>query len=98
VVRRPAWRRRTGIDWRTGTLAAPERLAGDLLAHVRPALRATGDLDEVEWRCCAFGARGGGAARQRALRAVSATPAEFVGRLAAVTRGEEQEQDRKAVQ
>ena len=65
--------------------------AARLLAYVRPALEATGDLEVVHrgWGPLADG--GGGAARQRALRAVSATPAEFAARLAMVTRGTEDE-------
>ncbi|MDX3189705.1 YbdK family carboxylate-amine ligase [Streptomyces sp. MN03-5084-2B] len=62
-----------------------------LLAHVRPALEEAGDLQVVHRGWCALAGRGGGAVRQRALRAVSATPAEFAARLAAVTRGTEDE-------
>lgn len=58
-----------------------------LLAYVRPALAAAGDLEVVHRGWCALADRGGGAARQRALRAESASPAEFAARLAAVTRG-----------
>ena len=65
--------------------------AADLLTHLRPALRATGDLDEVMAGWHALEARGGGADRQRALRAASASPSEFVESLAAVTRVEDRE-------
>jgi carboxylate-amine ligase len=81
---------------RYGLPVAREGPAEELLAYVRPALRATGDLEDVLAGWCAFTSRGGGAERQRALRAVSDTPAEFVDRLAAVTRGEDRE--RKAAQ
>jgi carboxylate-amine ligase len=85
-----------GVDVLTGSSVAQEGLAEDLLAYVRPALRAAGDLDDVLAAWCALTSRGGGAERQRALCAVSGTPAEFVARLAAVTCGEDQE--RKAAQ
>jgi carboxylate-amine ligase len=85
-----------GIDVLTGTPTAHERLAEDLLAYVRPALRATGDLEDVLAGWCALTSRGGGADRQRALRAGSGSPAEFVARLAAATRG--QDRERKAAQ
>jgi carboxylate-amine ligase len=85
-----------GVDVLTGSSVAQEGLAEDLLAYVRPALRAAGDLDDVLAAWCALTSRGGGAERQRALRAVSGTPAEFVARLAAVTCGEDRE--RKAAQ
>ncbi|RSD11625.1 carboxylate-amine ligase [Amycolatopsis eburnea] len=62
-----------------------------LLAHVRPALEAAGDLEVVHRGWTALADRGGGAVRQRALRAVSATPAEFAARLASATRGTEDE-------
>ncbi|MET8997566.1 YbdK family carboxylate-amine ligase [Amycolatopsis sp. NPDC004169] len=62
-----------------------------LLAHVRPALEEVGDLEVVHRGWAALADRGGGAVRQRALRAVSATPAEFAARLAAATRGTEDE-------
>lgn len=85
-----------GVDVLTGVPVAHERLAEDLLAHVRPALRATGDLEDVRSGLGALTARGGGSERQRALRAGSGTPADFVARLAATTRGEDLE--RKAAQ
>ncbi|WP_370962547.1 glutamate--cysteine ligase [Amycolatopsis sp. cg9] len=85
-----------GVDVLTGIPVAHEGLVEDLLAYVRPALRAMGDLDDVVAGWCALRSRGGGAERQRALRAGSATPAEFVARLAAVTSGEDRE--RKAAQ
>lgn len=62
-----------------------------LLAYVRPALEDAGDFAEVHRGWCALTSRGGGAARQRALRAASATPAEFAARLAAATRGTDDE-------
>ncbi|WP_439381081.1 carboxylate-amine ligase [Amycolatopsis lexingtonensis] len=80
-----------GLDVTTGSPAPAEKLVADLLAHVRPALLAAGDLDEVRRGCRALGFRGGGADRQRALRAASKTPAAFAARLAAVTRGTDDE-------
>ncbi|MEU0535516.1 carboxylate-amine ligase [Amycolatopsis tolypomycina] len=65
--------------------------AARLLAHARPALAESGDLEVVHRGWAGLADRGGGAVRQRALRAVSATPAEFAARLATVTRGTEDE-------
>ncbi|MGW5718630.1 carboxylate-amine ligase [Amycolatopsis sp. NPDC003865] len=80
-----------GLDVTTGSTAPAEKLVADLLAHVRPALVSAGDLEEVRRGCCAIQSRAGGAGRQRALRAASATPAAFAARLAAVTRGTDDE-------
>lgn len=77
-----------GIDVSSGSKISHESLVEALLGRVRPALRAYGDLDDVERRLKAVGVRGNGAARQRALRAASPSPAHFVGRLAEVTLGE----------
>ena len=80
-----------------GTLRAAARHGVDragaarLLAHVRPALAEAGDFEVVHRGWAALADRGGGAVRQRALRAESATPAEFAARLATVTRGTEDE-------
>lgn len=88
-----------GVDVLTGTPVASEGLVEDLLAYVRPALRATGDLEDVLAGWSALGSRGGGAEQQRALRAVSGTPVEFVARLGAATRGEDTSStERKAAQ
>lgn len=77
-----------GIDVFTGGTASPSRLVDALLERIRPALRAHGDLDEVERGLGAVLDRGTGATVQRALHADSASPAEFVARLAAVSLGE----------
>lgn len=68
--------------------------AARLLTHVRPALAEAGDLEVVHRGWAALADRGGGAVRQRALRAVSATPAEFAARLAAATRSPQPGQPR----
>ncbi|GLY38225.1 hypothetical protein Amsp01_042490 [Amycolatopsis sp. NBRC 101858] len=38
---------RTGVAVTSGSPAPAEKLVADPLAYVRPALRVTGDLDEV---------------------------------------------------
>lgn len=56
-----------GLDVRTGRSASFGELAGDLLAHVLPALRGTGDLAAVARGVRRLAAAGGtGAERQRA--------------------------------
>jgi glutamate---cysteine ligase / carboxylate-amine ligase len=55
----------TGLDVRTGRPAGFRGLAGDLLAHVLPALRETGDLDHVALGLRRLLAGGTGAERQR---------------------------------
>ena len=77
-----------GIDLSSGSETSQESLVEALLDRARPVLREYGDLDEVERRLKAVGVRGNGAARQRALRAASPSPANFVGRLAEMTLGE----------
>ena len=77
-----------GIDVFSGGAASPARLVDALLERIRPALRAHGDLDEVERGLEAVLDRGTGATVQRALHADAASPAEFVARLAAVSLGE----------
>ncbi|WP_242890904.1 carboxylate-amine ligase [Actinomadura litoris] len=56
----------TGLDVLTGRPVAFRRLAEDLLAHVRPALTATGDLDRVTAGVRRLMTGGTGAERQRA--------------------------------
>ncbi|MFD9890909.1 glutamate--cysteine ligase [Amycolatopsis sp. NPDC059027] len=74
-----------GLDVRTGAVLSHERLVDQLLGHLLPALDACGDLDVVKRRVDELRGHGGGAARQRALRAASASPATFVARLAGAT-------------
>ncbi|MEU7788940.1 glutamate--cysteine ligase [Amycolatopsis sp. NPDC049159] len=87
-----------GLDVTTGSPAPAEKLVEDLLAYVRPALRAAGDLDEVRRGCRELETLGGGAGRQRVLRAAAATPARFAARLAAATRGTDDGQNVEAAQ
>ncbi|MFI0352216.1 glutamate--cysteine ligase [Actinomadura sp. 9N407] len=55
-----------GVDVRTGRPVPFRALAGDLLAHVRPALVQTGDLDRAAAGLRELLERGTGAQRQRA--------------------------------
>ncbi|MFC5753067.1 carboxylate-amine ligase [Actinomadura rugatobispora] len=55
-----------GIDVCTGRRVPFRRLAGDLLAHVRPALAEAGDLDRAAAGLAAVLEEGNGAQRQRA--------------------------------
>jgi carboxylate-amine ligase len=55
----------TGMDVRTGRPAGHRELAGDLLAHVLPALRDSGDLGAVAGGVRRLLTDGTGAERQR---------------------------------
>ena len=76
-----------GVDVHSGAVVSQARLAERLLEHVRPALCACGDAGLVTRRLAEVVARGGGAVRQRVLRADSGSPGEFVTRLGEATTG-----------
>ncbi len=74
-----------GIDVFTGREADQRDLLGELVDFVRPALRAAGDLDDVEQGLDSLFEHGTGAARQRRLLAEAASPGEFAADLALAT-------------
>lgn len=74
-----------GIDVFTGREADQRVLLGRLVDFVRPALRAAGDLDDVEQGLDSLFERGTGATRQRRLFAEAASPGEFAADLAYAT-------------
>jgi carboxylate-amine ligase len=74
-----------GIDVFSGDAVPQRDLVERFLTHVRPGLAVTGDGDTVGRLATGVAVRGTGADRQRALRAGSATDAEFAQALAAAT-------------
>lgn len=74
-----------GVDVFTGRETDQRDLIGDLVGFVRPALRATGDADDVDQALRSLYEHGTGAARQRGLLAEAASPGEFAAELAFAT-------------
>jgi carboxylate-amine ligase len=74
-----------GIDVFTGREAGQRELLGELVDFVSPALRAAGDLDDVEQGLHSLFEHGTGATRQRRLFAEAASPGEFATELALAT-------------
>lgn len=94
MLRLATWQAgREGVD---GALLDPftsrprsaDRVLGDLLEHVRPALRATGDEALVEERLDRVLTRGSGARRQREVLAKTNRLTDVVADLARVTAGQ----------
>ncbi|WP_370964297.1 glutamate--cysteine ligase [Amycolatopsis sp. cg9] len=77
-----------GIDPRTGEVLPQHVLVDRLLAYVRPALQANGDLATIDRQLAAVQAGETGAARQRALFAKAGSPAALVAELASATLAE----------
>ncbi|ANN19774.1 carboxylate--amine ligase [Amycolatopsis orientalis] len=74
-----------GIDVFTGREADQRDLLGELVDFIRPALRATGDIEDVEQGLNSLFEHGTGAARQRRLFAEAASPGAFAADLALAT-------------
>ncbi|WP_181776210.1 carboxylate-amine ligase [Amycolatopsis pittospori] len=74
-----------GVNAFTGQKADQRDLIGELVDFVRPALRITGDMDDVEQALDSLFEHGTGASRQRALLAKAASPGEFAADLALAT-------------
>ncbi len=75
----------SGIDPFTGREADQRALIGELVDFVRPALRITGDTEDVEHGLNSLFEHGTGAARQRELLRAAGSPGEFAAELALAT-------------
>lgn len=95
LLRLATWQAgREGVDGQLlDPLSARPRPAGavldDLMEHLRPALKESGDLDLVEERLTAVRERGNGARRQCAVLERTGSLADVVADLARVTAGRE---------
>ncbi len=74
-----------GVDVFTGRETDQRALIAGLFDHIRPALQANGDAEDVEQGLRALFEDGTGAARQRRLFADSASPGGFAADLALAT-------------
>lgn len=74
-----------GRDPFTGKILPQRLIVDQLLAYVRPALVATGDLETVERQLAVVRAGETGAERQRALFDEADSPGAFVAKLASAT-------------
>src|SRR4051812_25073174 len=103
VLRLAAWRAgRSGLSGdlvhpRTGRPAAAADVVGDLLEHVRPALRDAGDDRRVADGVAAMLDRGTGADLQRRVHADTGDLAAVVRVAVAVTAGQDEDAARAAV-
>jgi len=94
LIRVAGWRAgRSGlseelVDPRTGRPAPAAEVLRALVAHVRPALADSGDLDLVEDGVAAVVGRGTGAELQRRVLAESGDPAAVVHAAVAATHGD----------
>ncbi|MEV6905559.1 glutamate--cysteine ligase [Amycolatopsis sp. NPDC051071] len=74
-----------GVDVFTGRDADQRVLIEGLVDFIRPALKTTGDTEDVEQGLNSLFEHGTGAARQRRLLAETASPGEFAAELALAT-------------